>query len=184
MTADRNDAREGAARRRPEPEVKWNYVPRLVPGEYPAYCRSAKIYRDRGFRRWVFLGLFDVMDKNLNKLARLGWFMNLGSGDKPHVTRRSNYWAAWVKANGGPPKRRDRVSSRVFVRRYATVVVADTTRDSRQELAVRELAYSVIRDVLSWDTGGRQPEGVVPCPGGGSTNLTGACAGGGGSEAQ
>jgi hypothetical protein len=103
---------------------------------------------------------FDVLDGNLNKLARLTWFLNLGSGDKPQATRRSNYWAAWVKANGGPPKRQDRLSKHVFVRRYAVVVVADTTRDSRQELGSGEHAYSVIRDVVRWETGGRQPEGA------------------------
>jgi hypothetical protein len=103
---------------------------------------------------------FDVLDQNLNKLARLTWFLNLGSGDKPQVARRSNYWAAWMKANGGPPKRKDRLSPRVFVRRYAVVVVADTTRDSRQELASSEHAYSVIRDVVRWETGGQQPEGA------------------------
>lgn len=160
MTTDRIHTRESTAQRPPEPEVGWNYVPRLTPGEYRAYCRSAKIYRDRGFKRWVCAVQFDVLDGNLNKLARTTWFLNLGSGDKPHVTRRSNYWAAWVKANGGPPQRRDRMSPLVFKKRYATILVADTTRDSRQELAVKELAYSVIRDVLNWDTGGRQPEGA------------------------
>ncbi|SPE18004.1 hypothetical protein SBA5_120080 [Candidatus Sulfotelmatomonas gaucii] len=170
MTADRNDAREGAPKRRPEPEVRWTYVPRLAPGDYPAYCRSAKIYQDRVFKRWVCAAQFDLLDENLKKIARLTWFLNLGSGDKPQVTRRRNYWAAWVKANGGPPQRRDRMSPRIFARRYATVVVDDTTRDSRQELATKELAYSVIRDVARWDTGGREQRGAVSLSTRGSAN--------------
>jgi hypothetical protein len=147
-----------AAKRRVDPEVEWRHVARLEPGVYKAYCRKAKIYLDGGFKRWVCGVQFDVLNDSQETRAPLTWFMNLGSGDKPRVTRRSKYWSAWIAANGGTPKRQDRMSSRVFERRYATVVVSDTTRDSRQELTAKELAYSVIRDVESWDTGGQAPK--------------------------
>lgn len=160
MKANRNRTRKDTAKRLLEPEVQWRYVPRLAPGAYPAYCRAAKTYRDPVFKRWVCAAQFDVLSESQETLGRLTWFLNLGSADKPQVTRRRKYWAAWVKANGRPPQRRDRMSAHVFKNRYATVVVADTTRDSRQDLETKDLAYSVIRDVLSWDTGGPEQRGA------------------------
>lgn len=155
MTNDANHPSVRAAKRRVEPEISWEFSPRLQPGTYRAYCRSAKVYRDRQFKRWVCAVQFDVLDDRLaERLGRVTWFLNLGSGEKPHVTRRKNYWSAWVRANGGPPKRKDRLSSRVFTNRYARVVVGDTEKTFRQETVAGNAAYSVIRDVVEWETGG------------------------------
>jgi hypothetical protein len=143
-----------AAKRRVEPQIIWDHTPRLEPGQYRAYCRSAKIYRDPQFKRWVCAVQFDVLSEDLTqKLARLTWFLNLGNGEEPRVTRRKNYWKAWIAANGAQPKRRDRTSPRIFVKRYAVVVVADTTKDFRQQNVSEEHAYSVIREVVRWETG-------------------------------
>jgi hypothetical protein len=128
---------------------------RLEPGEYPAYCRAAKVYRDSQFKRWVSAVQFDVYDESLmNVLARLIWYLNLGSKDKPHASRRAKYWTAWVKANGGPPKRRDRISHTVFVGRQALVKVEDTGKNHNQVAVSAGEHYSVIRDVIEWKTGG------------------------------
>lgn len=153
MGADADHPRVRAAKRRVEPEIEWRHIPRLEPGEYKAYCRAAKIYRDRQFKRWVCAIHFDVLDESLNVLARLTWYLNLGGLEKPHVTRRKKYWGAWVNANGGPPGRKDRLSPNVFVRRYAVVVIEDTSKNFKQEAITPECAYSVIRDVVQWETG-------------------------------
>lgn len=146
-----------AAKRRLEPEITWRFTPRLPPGEYPAYSRSAKIYRDGQFKRWVCAVQFDVLSDDLQKVqGRVTWFMNLGNKDKPNATRRSNYWNAWVQANGALPRRKDRMSTNVFKRRYARVLVADTGKDFNQSAVDEQMAYSVIRKVLCWDTGGRE----------------------------
>jgi hypothetical protein len=155
MTVDWNHPHVVAAKRRVEPEISWDYTPRLEPGEYRAYCRSAKVYRDGQFKRWVCAVQFDVLGSALSEvLGRLTWFLNLGNGDKPHVTRRRNYWGAWILANGGPPKRKDRLSPGVFTKRYARVVVGDTQKTFRQDAITGDDAYSVIRDVVEWETGG------------------------------
>jgi hypothetical protein len=147
------DPRILAAKHRVEPEIFWTYSPRLEPGEYQAYCRSAEMYRDGQFKRWVCAVQFDVLDSGLEVIARLTWYLNLGDGDRPHAGRRTNYWQAWVLANGGPPKRKDRLSPRIYQRRYARVVVADTSKDFRQSAISAEQAYSVIREVVRWETG-------------------------------
>jgi len=142
-----------AAKRRVEPEITWQHVPRLEPGEYKAYCRTAKIYRDREYKRWICAVQFDVLNDNLQVQARLTWYLNLGSGDKPHATRRKKYWDAWVLANGGAPRRKDRLTPKVFVRRMAVVLVGDTTKNSKQEAVKGDFAYSVIKEVVRWETG-------------------------------
>lgn len=137
-----------------QPEIGWTPADRIEPGEYPAYSRSAKVYRDPQFNRWVCAIQFDVMDAALLKmLARLTWFLNLGSEHQPHAGRRSLYWSAWCAANGGkPPARRDRLSPDVFVKRQAIVRVADTAQDHLQRPVSEGNCYSVIRAIVSWNT--------------------------------
>jgi hypothetical protein len=103
-------------RRRKEPEISWEYTPRIEPGEYRGYCRAANVYWDRAFKRWVFAAQFDVFGSSLvEPLAHLTWYLNLGSRAKPKTGRRAKFWAAWVNANGGPPKRdRQDVASRLW----------------------------------------------------------------------
>jgi hypothetical protein len=146
-----------AAKRQLEPEIEWRFTPRLEPGEYSAYCRSTKTYRDGQFKRWVCAVQFDVLRDDLEtRLGRVTWFLNLGNRDKPQATRRSNYMSAWVLAHGGPPSRGDRMSPNIFKRRHARVVVADTGKDFKQKPVDGQSAYSVIKTVLRWDTGGTE----------------------------
>lgn len=140
--------------RRVEPEISWRYCHRIEPGEYRAHSRSSRVYVDGYFHRWVCAVQFDVLNDSLiDVLARLTWYLNLGSKDDPSAGRRSEYWQAWVMANHGPPKRTDRLSPQVFVGRYARVSVEDTQRDFKG-VTNPENAYSVIRKVLEWETGG------------------------------
>jgi hypothetical protein len=141
--------------RRAEPEISWAFIPRLQPGDYPAFSRTAAIYRDRQFKRWVCAVRFDILSSSLIEVVgRLTWYLNLGSSEKPRASRRSNYWAAWIEANGGPPKRKDRLSPRVFEARHARVQVADTGKSHRKDRINPEEAYSVVRSVIRWETGG------------------------------
>jgi hypothetical protein len=138
-----------------EPQVAWDKYDHIAPGTYPAFSRSARIYRDPAFRRWQCVVHFDILDASLQQvIARLAWFLNLGTDDKPHAGRRGNYWAAWCDANGSPPKRSDRLTPRTFERRHATVVVEDVKKDF-QGRSLEQPAYSKVARVLSWNTGGR-----------------------------
>jgi hypothetical protein len=137
-----------------EPEITWTHTPRIEPGEYSAFCRAAKVYHDRHFKRWVCAVQFDVLTEDLAKVrARVTWFLNMGDKEKPRAGRRGNYWQAWVQANGGSPERKDRLSPRVFQGRYAQIVVADTTKNFRQTTVHGDGAYSVVRELVRWHTG-------------------------------
>lgn len=148
--SDRNQHRR---RRQSEPEIDWQFVPRLPPGEYQAISRNASVYSDRQFKRHVCAVHFDVLNESgMEVIGRCTWFLNLGSKDGPRCGRRSNYWRAWVKANGGPPKRSDRMSPCIFEDRCARVRLEDTTKDFRQVAVDSEMAYSVVREVIEWQT--------------------------------
>ena len=136
------------------PEVSFHYAARIEPGAYPAYCRSSSTYWDRRFKRWVCALQFNVLANDLSEMARLTLFLNLGTNkERPRIGRMSNYWKAWTSANGGQPTRNAKLSDRIFLKRYARILVADTEKNHLQRSIGSDSCYSVVRDILSWDTG-------------------------------
>jgi hypothetical protein len=98
-----------------EPQITYDDYPRIEPGEYRAYCRTARIYFDPGFRKWMCLLRWDVLDpEGTRTLARIAKWLYIGR--KQHCTRRSQFWREYLRANGGPPERKDRLRSTVFAR--------------------------------------------------------------------
>ncbi len=140
----------------PEPQVTFASYDYIEPGTYQGFSRSAKIYQDKFFKRWTCVVLFDVLDGSLvNVIARLAWYLNLGTGDKPRAGRRGNFWAAWCAAKGSAPKRGDRMTAAVFVHRHVTVEVESVTKN-HEGISLSEPSYSKIARIVSWNTGGRE----------------------------
>jgi hypothetical protein len=134
--------------RRPEPEIEWRDYPLIQSREYPAYCKSAERYRDPQYKRWTCLLRWDVLtDDLLTVIATVPQWLPLGDAENPRASRRGNYLREWVRAKGEPPKRGDRLSSRVFTRRMARVEIGDTNPDKSP------VPYSVVRRIVSWETG-------------------------------
>ncbi len=135
-----------ARKRRTDSDViEWKEYPRIAPGEYRAYCKWGKLYRDPGFHGWRCLLRWDVLTDDLLRLvACVPLWWALGDGDKPHASRRGKYLPEWIRANSGPPTRGDRLSPRVFVHRYARVEIGDTEGPA---------PYSVVRKIIEWETG-------------------------------
>ena len=128
-----------------EPAVDWPEYPRIEPGNYPAYCKRGHWYWEPGFKRWTCILLFDISTRNLqSSLGTIPMWLNGGNGNKPQAGRRTRYLREWVKANGGPPLRKDRLSPLVFSRRMAIVQVSDTKGP---------VPYSVVRQIVEWSTG-------------------------------
>jgi hypothetical protein len=130
-----------------EPSVDWTEYACLEPGVYSAYCKSAKWYWEKGFKRWTCMLRFEILaEGSLTPLATIPMWLSGGEGEEqPSAGRRSRYFIEWVRAKGGPPVRRDRLSPRVFIHRMAKVRVADTSRGP--------VPYSVVREILEWSTG-------------------------------
>jgi hypothetical protein len=126
-------------------EIEWNEYPRIIPGEYRAYCKWGKHYRDPGFSRWTCLLRWDALSADLlSVLACVPQWFALGERDKPYASRRGKYLPEWIRANGGPPVRKDRLSPNVFVRRFARVEIRDTDGPA---------PYSVVSRIIEWETG-------------------------------
>ncbi|PYV74385.1 MAG: hypothetical protein DMG96_20355 [Acidobacteria bacterium] len=86
------------------------YYPRLPTGEREMICIDARTYFDPGFKAWKLrLKFVDPLGRE-----HVFGFMHVSHGSKPEIGRRSKYYAAWVEANGGPPKRKDRLPPKVF----------------------------------------------------------------------
>ena len=104
-------SKKGSARKcGAEPEIAWREYPLIGAREYPAYCRFAKRYKDPGFRRWTCLLRWDALaDDLLTVIASVPMWLSLGNKERPWASRRGNYLKEWVRANGGPPIRSDRL---------------------------------------------------------------------------
>ncbi len=134
-----------------EPAIQLQHYDRITPGVYPAYCRWAKQYRDRGFRRWTCLLRWVVFsDDLLTVIGCVPMWLPLGNRPEPRASRRGKYLQEWVRANGGPPVRGDRLSPRIFTKRMARVEVDDTDPERSP------VPYSVVRRIVSWETGARR----------------------------
>jgi hypothetical protein len=155
-----------------ETAAAWDEYDKVSPGVYPAYCKFVKTYKNPMFKRWVCLIKFELFPKNSTALsgddpvATVAMFLSLGSGEKPKAGKCSKYWENWTLANGGPPQRGDRLGNWVFLDRAATVEVENTgkqiTPSDKNRLRDAESPYSVVRRVLSWDTGLNR-KGFPPC---------------------
>ena len=133
--------------------------PRVEPGIYPAFVRSTKTYRDNSMKRWVCLVSFDLLSASLIDVVakRVPMFLNLGPGERPRAGRRSKYFHIWCTAAGRALQRYDRMSARVLVKRMCTVKVRDTEKSLRDP--ARALSpYSVVAEILSWNTGSGDQE--------------------------
>ena len=132
--------------------IQWNEYQRIEPGTYSAYCtKVSKPYWCRVYKRWQVVIAFDIFSANMQPLAKLVKFLSLGSKrEGPRAHRTSKFFAEWIKANGGPPTRNDRLSPSVFARRMATVMVADT------DPKLSPAPYSVVREILSWESAPRK----------------------------
>lgn len=141
--------------RQKEPQITHDDYARIAPGKYRAYCRAARIYFDPGYRKWLCVLRWDIFDPTgFKAIARVPQWLYIGR--RQHCTRRSQFWREYCRANGGPPARQDRMGTSVFMRRIASVLVRDT---KRPELKVGEpplphSPYSVVEQVLSYETGG------------------------------
>lgn len=125
--------------------IKWEDYARIPAGQYRAYCKYGKHYRDPGFKRWTCLLRWDVLtDDLLCNLACVPMWFPLGDGKKPRASRRGTYFPEWIRANGAPPVRKDRLPPGVFVHRMARVKIGDTKGPA---------PYSVVKQIIEWETG-------------------------------
>jgi hypothetical protein len=96
-----------------EPREDWPVAPpspeELPAGEYLVAYRNARRFKHREKEK-VELS-FEIIEPVLLAGALVPLFKTLPSG---RLTQRHAYYPLWCCANGGPPKRGDRMTPRVF----------------------------------------------------------------------
>jgi hypothetical protein len=123
--------------------------PLVAPGVYCGEVLSTTCHWDRRFGRWVVSLKFRIVaieppsEPGGDEIYCL---MNAGCGPTPRAGRRSHYWRYWTIANGGPPHRRQRMTSKVFLRRLFEIRVGTVESDFLQRPQIAE--YSIVREIL------------------------------------
>jgi hypothetical protein len=135
---------------RNNPGLTWEGVdlPRVTPGDYRAVCINwqgpAWV---RAFRRWSVRLEFSLLADG----TRISGFYNLGSDTaKPHIGRRSRFYAVWSQANGEAPRKGQQMTLETFTEAglLYTVRVANAAKDERAADKPDVLVYSRVTDVL------------------------------------
>jgi hypothetical protein len=128
-----------------EPVCESNPYPRYAPDEYEGECVAAHTYRHPLLRAWKCHLEFRLLGDGAEVFA----FLNLGRGEKPKAGRHSMYARAWTIANGGPPRRRQTMSARVFKGKVFQVKVGDVIGNYRGGAHHPSEQYSVVREIVA-----------------------------------
>jgi hypothetical protein len=122
--------------------------PLIIPGVFPAVCLKYEPFRHFRYPKTRKLHLHfqvfhdDSDPKNYTDLSR---FLNYSRTPG----RGSDYYKEWVIANGGnPPKRKDRMSPKIFVEKIFDVRVRTVKQDRDSDPLHRNLRYSVVGKIL------------------------------------
>jgi len=124
--------------------------PLVAEGIRELRCIDARIYRHPGLpdRPWKCQLEFAA---GFGECPNLFGFLHLGTKEKPDAGRARRYWRCWCLANQGPPKKRQKMSPRVFKNKWFVVQI-ETVRQKRKGKIVEQLPehlwYSVIREIV------------------------------------
>jgi hypothetical protein len=129
----------------PDPVCDDDPYPCYQSGIYEARCMRARVYLHPRLRAWKCELKYMLIPSGEIVFG----FFNLGVGEKPMPTRGSNYRRAWIIASGEQPKKRQRLSHRMFVGKVFEVRIDVTTRtwDQREHVAAER--YSTVKEILS-----------------------------------
>ena len=111
--------------------------PHLAPGKCEMNCESAVI-ENRFGRKVAKLTFQNPLDPE----HRVDCYMNLCCG------LNSTYYAAWLCANGSPPRERQVMSVRVFPGKFFEVELGETTREYDGTKLTAGQGYTVVRRIL------------------------------------
>lgn len=126
------------------PVAEGDPYPRYPAGVYDAQCVAGGIYRDPQFRAWKAVLKFRIL---LSGKPVWGFF-HMGRRERATAGRRSNYWRAWVIANGDGPRRRQVLSPRVFKGKIFEVRIEDVTKRFDQSEHPEGAIYSTVKEII------------------------------------
>jgi hypothetical protein len=138
------------ARQQGGPMLTWDGIelPRVHPGNYKAVCvgwQGPELVRS--FRRWSIRLEFRLLTEDVS----VSVFFNLGTNpQKPHVGRRSKFFAAWCMANGEMPRKHQQMPPAAFTEPglIYLVRIGDAIKDSKDALKPEAMIYSRVTEIL------------------------------------
>lgn len=136
-------------------EEDLGYKPKSDPlswipeGEYDAVCIKVEKSRYLGSEKRLYVH-FQIVDGEYQETQLFETF-NINYQSFP---RRSKYYTDWSIANGGLPKRRDRMSPKIFLKKVFRVKVRDVKPLYEDGKAKPEMfKYSVVDRIVEKVTG-------------------------------
>lgn len=125
------------------------------PGKYIVAYRRAQLVEKRFGNRNTIELYFEVVDPPKWKERMLIMYCGIPLDGRP--SRNSKYVTMWTLANGGPAKRRDRMTPKIFVG-YWVAAVQHTERkmttDGSKVLGAGEMGTAVISYLIERAAGG------------------------------
>jgi hypothetical protein len=118
-------------------------------------CAAAVIYPDPRFRAKGSDGTVRATWKCRLDCVRvldqepICGFLNLGNEQHPEPRLGSEYRRVWIMANGIAPRKRQRMSKRVFVGKVYRVIVGDTRKDAQGREHPQGAVYSTIKEFIA-----------------------------------
>ena len=141
-------AREEAAFIEQDP-VGEELPPRVRPGLYKACCFAVELGKSFGNRESAFVR-FRIPEGDHGGIEL---FMACTFSRK-RLTYRHKYHQQWTIANGGQPKKGQRLSRKTFLNKWFIVEVRDTKRRYQGGLIMEDFfQYSVVERIIERFTG-------------------------------
>jgi len=128
----------------PDPVCEDDPYPLYKPGIYDAQCLRTRVYRHPRLRSWKCEFKYMIIPSG----EIIFGFLNLGTGEKPVPARGSEYRRAWMIASGDQPRKRQRLSHRVFVGKIFEVRIDYTVRTWDQREHHEADRYSTVKEIL------------------------------------
>jgi hypothetical protein len=132
------------------PSLMWQGadLPRVSPGDYQAVCIGWQGPEwVRAFRRWSLRLEFSLLAERI----AVSVFYNFGDDPaKPHIGRRSRFYAVWSQANGEAPRKGQQMTLETFTdpSLLYLVRVADCLKDGKDADKPDALIYSRVTEIL------------------------------------
>lgn len=129
----------------PEPVCDDDPYPCYQSGIYEGRCMRARTYVHPRLRAWKCELKYMLIPSGEIVFG----FFNLGTGEKPIPARGSEYRRAWIIASGNQPKKRQKLSHRMFVGKVFEIRIDYTTRTWDQRKHAAQEQYSTVKEILS-----------------------------------
>jgi hypothetical protein len=122
--------------------------PRVASGDYQAVCIGWQGPEwVRAYRRWSLRLEFSLFSENSTVSA----FLNMGEDPaRPHIGRRSKFYALWCQANGEMPRKGQQIALETFTEpgMLYLVRVENGLNDGKGDAKPDSLVYSRVTEIL------------------------------------